>query len=226
MDDGFGGLLLAAAIHEYRELAPDAEIGVRSCAYGAGSAELLADGSADFALVGVAPRDPGARSVVVGSCRRALLAAAEHRLADVDFLSLEELRGEPELRARGACAEARMQWSIAGLTGESGPHAGECTLFAEALDLVAAGQGIVLAPDIAQRRFARADVSWIPIMGLDPLPVHLAWRRRNVPRSRAEALVAAFERTAGRPSSSISLHGGRRRDSRGGGVPAEPVLAV
>jgi DNA-binding transcriptional LysR family regulator len=197
VDDGFAGLLLAPAIREYRELAPDAEIAIRGSAYGAGAAELLADGSADFALVGVQPVDPGSRSVVVGSCRRVVVAGAEHPLADGDFAALEELRGEPELRAKGASAEALMQWSLAGLIAESVAHAGEFTQFCEALDLVAAGQGILIAPDIAQRRFARADLCWIPLTGLETMPVHLAWRRRNVPRSRAEALARAFEQAAG-----------------------------
>ena len=35
-DDGFAGLLLATAIREYRELAPDAEVRIRSAPYGAG----------------------------------------------------------------------------------------------------------------------------------------------------------------------------------------------
>ncbi len=197
VDDGFAGLLLAAAIREYLELAPDAEIAIRSCAYGAGAAELLADGSADFALVGVQPVDPGSRSVVVGSCRRVVVAGAEHSLANCDFVAPEELRGEPELRAKGASAEALMQWSLAGLMGESAVHAGEFTQFCEALDLAAAGQGILVAPDIAQRRFARADLCWIPLTGLQSMPVHLAWRRRHVPRSRAEAFAGAFARAAG-----------------------------
>ncbi len=198
VDDGFAGLLLAAAIREYRDLAPDAEVGIRSAPYGASAADLLADGSADFALVGIQPLDPGTRSVIVGACRRVVVAAVDHRLAQCDFISLPELAGEAELRASAAAADWTMQWSIAGLIGEpaSAPAAaaGDFTLFTEALDLAAAGHGILLAPDFAQRRFARADLCWIPVMGLDPAPVHLAWRRRNVPRSRAEAFATAFER--------------------------------
>jgi DNA-binding transcriptional LysR family regulator len=199
VDDGFAGLLLAAAIREYRDLAPDAEVGIRSAPYGASAAELLADGSADFALVGIQPLDPGTRSVIVGACRRVVVAAVDHRLAQCDFISLPELAGEAELRASAAAADWTMQWSIAGLIGEpalggGGGGGGDFTLFTEALDLAAAGHGILLAPDFAQRRFARADLCWIPVMGLDPAPVHLAWRRRNVPRTRAEAFATAFER--------------------------------
>lgn len=195
VDEGFAGLLLAAAIREYRDLAPDAEVGIRSAPYGASAAELLADGSADFALVGIQPLDPGTRSVIVGACRRVVVAAVDHRLAQCDFISLPELAGEAELRASAAAADWTMQWSIAGLIGEPAPAAaGDFTLFTEALDLAAAGHGILLAPDFAQRRFARADLCWIPVMGLDAAPVHLAWRRRNVPRTRAEAFATAFER--------------------------------
>lgn len=199
VDDGFAGLLLSAAIREYRELAPDAEVGIRSAPYGAAAAELLADGSSDFALVGIQPLDPGTRSVVVGSCRRVVVAAVDHRLAECDFISLQELRGEAELRASAAAADWTLQWTIAGLTGEPALGGGDFTLFTEALDLVAAGHGILLAPDFAQRRFARADLCWIPLIGHEPVPVHMAWRRRNVPRSRAEAFATAFERAAGGP---------------------------
>jgi DNA-binding transcriptional LysR family regulator len=196
-DDRFAGLLLATAIREYRELAPDAEVRIRSAPYGAGAAELLADGSADFALVGAQPlEDPGMRSVIVGRCQRFAVAAVDHPLADCDFISLPELRGEPELRARGACPEWTMQWSIASLTGESVVRGGDFTLLSEAFDLVAAGHGIILAPDGAQRRFARADLCWIPLTGLEAVAVHLAWRARNVPRSRAEAFATTFERAA------------------------------
>jgi DNA-binding transcriptional LysR family regulator len=197
VDDGFAGLLLAAAIREYRELAGDAEVSIRSAPYGAGAAELLADGSADFALVGVKPlEDPGMRSAIVGSCRRFAVAAVDHLLADCALLSLPELRGEPELRAGGACPEWTMQWSIASLAGESVVRGGDFTLLSEALDLVAASHGIILAPDGAQCRFARSDLCWIPVTGLEPVAVHLAWRARNVSRSRAEAFATAFERAA------------------------------
>lgn len=198
VDGGFAGLLLAAAMREYRQVAPDAEITLRSSQYGAAAGQLLADGSADFALVGVEPLDPGTRSVTVGSCRRCAVLALGHPLADCDFVSLEELRSEPELRAGGASAQWKAQWSIAGLLAEDASIRGtEFSLFVDALDLVAAGQGILLAPDTAQRRFARADLCWVPVIELDAVPVHLAWRARNVSRSRAEALAAAFAEATG-----------------------------
>lgn len=193
-DGGFAGLMLAAAVREYRKLAPDAEVKLQSAVHGAGPESLLADGGADFAVVGVPPADLGIRSAVIASCRRVALLPSSHPLAGRSSVTLDQLSGERELRASGACPAWAAQWSVAGLQRSAPSWGGEFDLFAEALDLVASGHGVMLAPDIARHRFGRPDLTWMPIDGLDPVPVHLAWRRRNVPRRRAKALAAAFDR--------------------------------
>lgn len=196
-DGGFAGLLLAAAVREYRKLAPEAEVKLQSAVHGASAEALLAGGESDFAIVGVPPADLSIRSAVVSSCRRAALLPSSHPLAGRRSLSLGQLEGERELRASGSCAAWAAQWSIAGLTRSGPSWGGEFELFVEALDLVASGHGLVLAPDVAEQRFCRPDLRWLPIDGLDPVPVHLAWRRRNVPRRRAKSLAAAFDRASG-----------------------------
>ena len=152
------------------------------------------------------------RSVIVGRCRRLVVAAVNHPLADCALLSLPELRGEPELRARGACPGWTMQWSIASLTGESVVRGGEFTLLSEAFDLVAAGHGIILAPDGAQRRFARADLCWIALHragGRRGAPCVASQERPSQPRRGFRDRVRAGRRRPGR-------HDMRPRDRRRG----------
>jgi len=203
-DGGFAGLLLAAAVREYREISPDAEVRLQSAFNGSGAEDLLS-GDVDFAVVGVPPIDVGVGSAVVAGCRRVALLPRSHPLAERESITVEELRGERELRAGKAAPAWAPQWSIAGLLGEAPTWAGEFELFAEALDLVASGHGVMLAPDVAQLRFGRSDLVWLPLEGLDAVEIHLAWRRRNVPRRRAKSLTAAFSRAGDALDRSLSV---------------------
>lgn len=202
-DAGLAGLLLAAAVREYREMSPDAEVRLRSAPSGASAESLLAASEVDFALVGAPPTDVGVASAVISHCRRAALLPISHPLAERDEIAIEELCGERELRAASASEGWASQWSIASLLGEASSWGGEFELFPEALDLVASGHGIMLAPDIAELRFSRSDLAWLPLEGLEEVPIHLAWRRRNVPRRRAKSLVAAFSRAMDSPNESL-----------------------
>lgn len=195
-DAGFAGLLLAAAMREYREMSPGAEVRLQSARSGAGAESLLTDGDVDFAVVGVPPIDVSVGSAVISRCRRVVLLPSSHPLAARDCVTVAELEGERELRAASASASWASEWSIAGLLGQAPSWGGEFELFAEALDLVASGHGMMLAPDVAEMRFSRGDLIWLPLEGLDAMPIHLAWRRRNVPRRRAKSLVVAFSRAA------------------------------
>lgn len=204
-DGGFAGLLLAAAVREYREISRGAEVRLQSAPNGSGAESLLAGGGVDFAVVGVPPGDVGVGSAVIARCRRVAVLPASHPLAGGESATLDELEGERELRAASSAPSWVAQWSIASLLGRAPCWGGEFELFAEALDLVASGDGVMLAPDVAELRFGRSDVVWLPIEGLDTVPIHLAWRRRNVPRERAKALTGAFSRAGDAVDRSLTV---------------------
>ena len=65
-----------------------------------------------------------------------------------------------------------------------------CRNFDEWLELVAAGKGIGVVPELAARRVAHPDVAFIPITGAPPTPVRLAWRERPPPVRAVNAFLA------------------------------------
>lgn len=176
MDGAFAGLLLAGAIREFERGLPDSGAIDLSWAGHGSNAETLLGAGADLALVGVAPSAPGISSAVLTRTERVVLVGASHRLAASRTVAFDELAGEPELQAQSAGRRWKQTWSVAGIAGHAISAGQRFHRFEDALDLVAAGRGILLAPGTAELRHARPDVCWPALEGVGPAEVHLAWR--------------------------------------------------
>jgi DNA-binding transcriptional LysR family regulator len=63
----------------------------------------------------------------------------------------------------------------------------------EMLDHVAAGNGACISPASMAAFYRRPEIVWVPLTGVDPLRIELAWDREA-----DSPLVEAFVRVAGR----------------------------
>jgi DNA-binding transcriptional LysR family regulator len=176
VDGAFAGLLLAMAIRHFHERFPDGgPVELQWAGYGSDAAALVG-GDADLALIGVEPDEPGIVSALVAETERMVLVGRSHPLAARQTVRLDELEDEPELQARSASPRWLRTWSIAGIAGGEGCRARSFDRFEDALDLIAAGAGVMVAPATAQARHGRSDLCWLPLVEVGPVGVHLAWR--------------------------------------------------
>ena len=186
VDGAFAGLLLAAAVRAFeRRLPENGPIDLSWAGHGSDPEMLLGRGG-DLALVGVAPSAPGISSVVLSGTERRVLVGASHALAAEGSVAPAALTREPELHAQNAGSGWNETWSVAGVAGHATSSGHSFNRFEDALDLVAAGRGILIAPDTAEARHNRPDVCWLALDGVGPAAVHLAWRTASL----SPALVA------------------------------------
>ncbi|ORJ57816.1 LysR family transcriptional regulator [Mycobacterium simiae] len=64
---------------------------------------------------------------------------------------------------------------------DGGRHIVECRNFDEWIELVAAGAGIGVVPDVSARRIQHPDIRYLPIADAPPVQVGLAWRSTPTP---------------------------------------------
>ena len=122
-----------------------------------------------------------------------LIMPSDHVLTVLDEVSFEDLAEEFLLHDPAdypAWAEASSTWRA-----ENPRFLPEFTGDREALELVAAGIGLYIAPMSVARFYHRKDLTYRPMRGLEPYPVTLTWRRAPAahPRpEREETLIQDF----------------------------------
>lgn len=72
---------------------------------------------------------------------------------------------------------------------DSGRSITECRNFDEWLELVAAGAGIGIVPEICRRRVSHPDIRYVPIPDAPPAQVGLAWRSAPPPSRVTRAFL-------------------------------------
>ena len=122
-----------------------------------------------------------------------LIMPSDHVLTVLDEVSFEDLAEEFLLHGPDdypAWAEASSTWRA-----ENPRFLPEFTSDREAIELVAAGIGLYIAPMSVARFYHRKDLTYRPMRGLEPYPVTLTWRRAPAehPRpEREETLIQDF----------------------------------
>ncbi|MFJ4522730.1 LysR family transcriptional regulator [Streptomyces sp. NPDC088810] len=190
-----GVIVTAAAVdvpellQRYRARHPEVRVMLRS----GRSDELAAairDGDADIAFLGLpeGERPSGVESVVLDRDEHVLVAAAGHRLAGADRVTLEDIAGETFVdfvTGTPARAQSDQAFAAAGLLRDVAYEAGVVELITR---LVARGLGIALLPSAFIRPLAAADpgLALVPVVDGPRRAEHLAWSRFNPsPATRA-----------------------------------------
>jgi DNA-binding transcriptional LysR family regulator len=167
---------------------------------------VLHDDDADLAFVRL-PVDPAGLSVIpLYSEVAVVVLPVDHELTLLDEVSTADLADEPRVAEPDAAA---------------------------AITLVAAGLGVVVVPQSVARHHHRKDLTYRPVVDVEPTRIALAWRTdrtndaiedlvgivrgRSARSSRAPAAVPARVRTAATeaPRAGTRRRGTGRRGSRG-----------
>ncbi|MGP3966297.1 LysR family transcriptional regulator [Streptomyces sp. 6N223] len=136
----------------------------------------LREGEVDVAIVWQPNDLTGLASMPLTEETRVIGFAAGHPLAGRESLTIMDVRDEPLVRTRQAPRHWVGWWAVDPRPDGSRPRWGaENNTIDELLDQVAAGRGASIGPASSAVYFSRPDIVWVPLTGVEPLRIDLAW---------------------------------------------------
>ena len=170
-------------LRAFAESAPGVEIRTEEHDFTDPSAGL-ADASVDVAFIFGPPPVPGLSAIKLVQEDRVLAIRPEHALAQRAAVSSEELRDLPWLRVPAPRGPWPVFWFRTEGEGPVGPVIKTADEWVAAIE---AGRGVGFTMPTVMQNFTTARISVIPVEGLPPAEVLLAWRP-----DRFEPVVQAF----------------------------------
>lgn len=175
-----GGTLARRARSAFTERNQDATVDPKRFDWG-GEAQALRDGLADVAFVWLPADMSGLHAEIVATERRWVAVNSSHPLASQEEVGIGDLRDEPLMWTRVAPAEWVDWWAVNPRPDGSTPTWGpENENVEEMLEHVAATLGVCIGPESMTSFYVHPDVTWRPIVDIDPLRIALAWPRHSV----------------------------------------------
>jgi len=182
-------IIVTPAVREVRRRHPDAEVRALHLDWGEPRAALL-DHRVDAAVTRLPFPTDQLHVTVLYDEPRVLLIPLDHRLAGKESVTLDDIADEPLPRAIDPAWNAfwRIDPRPDGSPAPDGPLVGALE---DKLELIAAGEAVAIVPGGLRVRSARADLTTVPLDGVEPSHVVLATRAGDNNR-----LVAAFRKSA------------------------------
>ncbi len=149
--------------------------------------QSVRDSTADFALTMMGVAEPALSQEFIAEEPMVLLAAAEHPLAGRQSASWSELAGLPLIAIGPQSANRRLLETVQASLGVDLEWRHEVQRLSTAVELVAAGMGLAVLPQLAANARSRTDVRTVAL--LDP-PIT---RRLGVLRRSGEVLSPAAD---------------------------------
>ncbi|WP_432845652.1 LysR family transcriptional regulator [Amycolatopsis sp. CA-161197] len=169
------GDLTAEIIDRFRERSPGVEVELKRHGWADPSAGLR-DRTTSLAFVRPPFRSHGLRLLVLGTEPRVAGLPSRHRLAGRDSVDVTELLGDPVAVRRTTDPVWAKFWSGGSVRPAAlKPRLVEVGDVDEELQAVAAGRAITLTAAVAETYFPRAGVTYVPLTGLPPSRLALAW---------------------------------------------------
>ena len=184
------GLIVTPAVRALRGRFPDAEVQHSFLGWGEMPTALL-EHRVD-AVVGRYPfATEGLSVTVLFEEPRVLLIPVGHRLAGKEYVTLDDIVDEPVPRFPDP--EFNAFWRVDPRPdGRRVPDGPLVENLEDKLEVIAAGEAVALVPVGAVRKGLRDDLTTVPLEGVDPIPVVLAFRAGEENRR----LLAAFRACA------------------------------
>jgi DNA-binding transcriptional LysR family regulator len=186
-----GNLIVTPVVRELRHRQPDADVRTLHLDW-ARPHLALHEHRVDVLLARLPFRTAGLRVTMLYDEPRVLLIPADHRLAGKESVTLDDITDEPLPRAEDP--EWNAFWRVDPRPdGSRAPDGPLIDTIGDKVELVASGQVIAIIPACTGVSAVRADLTTVPLLGVEPSHVVLATRADE--RSR---LVAAFRECAER----------------------------
>lgn len=187
--------LTRAVLAAYRQSNPAVQIEMRSYPFSDPTAGL-ADGSADVAFVRPpVPQFKELRTRTLFAEPRVLVVADASELATRSSVRIEDLLDEPFI-ARNAPKLWREFWLATDARHNHPPVIGsEVSTVDECFEAILSQQGVAFTQASTQRFYSRPGLAFVPVIGLAPSTVSVAWRQDNE-HWAARAFVQTAQSTA------------------------------
>lgn len=183
------GLIVTPAVRALRLQHPDADVHTLYLEWNEPRDALL-DRRVDAAVTRLPLRTDGLHVTILYDEPRLLMVPLDHRLADKESVTLDDIADEPIPRLPDPVWNA--YWRIDPRPdGSPAPDGPLVDAYEDKTELIAAGQAVAIIPGGVPAGSLRPDLTTIPLHGVEPAHVVLATRAGD--RGR---LVAAFRKSA------------------------------
>jgi len=183
------GLIVTPAVRQLRRQHPDADVQTLHLDWNE-PREALLDHRVDAVVTRLPLRTEGLHVTILYDEPRVLLVPVDHRLAGKESVALDDIAGEPIPRLPDPMWNA--YWRIDPRPdGSPAPDGPLVEAYEDKTELIAAGQAVAIIPGGVPAGSLRPDLTTIPLHGVEPSHVVLAFRAGD--RGR---LVAAFRTCA------------------------------
>jgi len=138
----------------------------------------LRDHTSDAAFVWLPIDDTDIETAVLATERRFVAISARHPLADRQAIEFSEIANEPVAALPASAGAQRDFWlAIDGRAGRPPRVAAEVSAADEKLEIVSSGAAITLLAEGNADIYSREGIVCIPVSGLEPARLAIAWRR-------------------------------------------------
>jgi DNA-binding transcriptional LysR family regulator len=139
---------------------------------------LSPDRAADAAFVWLPIDAPGIETVVLATERRFVAISARHPLADRQSIEFSEIASEPVAALPTSAGSQRDFWlALDARAGRPPRVAAEVSAADEKFEIVSSGAAITLLAEGNAGIYSREGIVCIPVRGLEPARLAIAWRR-------------------------------------------------
>ena len=191
-----GRALYPAITDQFGKRQPDWQVELRTYGWGDPTAGLR-DRAADAAFVWLPIDAAGLETVVLATERRFVAISARHPLADRESIEFSEIVNEPVAALPASAGPQRDFWlAVDARQGQSPRVAAEVSAADEKFEIVSSGAAITLLAEGNAEIYSREGIVCIPVEGLEPARLAIAWRRGDR-RPAVAQFVAACRDAAG-----------------------------
>jgi DNA-binding transcriptional LysR family regulator len=184
-----GRALYPAVLEEFGKRQPGWQVELRSFGWGDPTAGLASE-ETDAAFLWLPAGSGQIEARVLVTEPRMVAVGTAHPLAGRDEVSFAEISGEPFAALPASAGRARDLWLAVSERGGRQPRiAAEVASADEVFELVSTGAAVVLLAEGNATVYARPGIACIPVTGLEPARLAVAWRRGD-----RRACVTAFAR--------------------------------
>lgn len=172
-----GRALFPAVLEEFGKRQPGWQVELRSFGWGDPTAGLAGQ-EADAAFVWLPAGAAGIETEVLATEPRLVAVSSRHPLAGRAKVAFDEITEEPFAALPASAGSARDFWLAVGNRAGRPPRiAAEVSSADEIFELVTSGTAITLLAEGNAAVYARPGITCIPVTGLEPARLAIAWRR-------------------------------------------------
>jgi DNA-binding transcriptional LysR family regulator len=172
-----GRALYPAITGQFAKQQPGWQVELHTCGWGDPTAGLR-DHTSDAAFVWLPIDAADIETVVLATERRFVAISARHPLADRQTIEFSEIVNEPVAALPASAGSQRDFWlAIDARAGQPPLVAAEVNAADEKFEVVSSGAAITLLAEGNADIYSRKGIACIPVSGLEPAQLAIAWRR-------------------------------------------------